>query len=71
VSYAVVVLERSCSATPGLAAAWCCRGRPVPPCRHGTPWYSCSRYVRHLPFFYLFYLLLLAVLRLPLLMELL
>jgi hypothetical protein len=71
VSYAVVVLERSCSAMPGLAAAWCRRGRPVLPCRHGTPWYSCSRYVRHLPFFYLFYLLLLAVLRLPLLMELL
>jgi hypothetical protein len=34
------VMGRSRSVTPGLAAAWRCRGWPVPPCRHGTLWCS-------------------------------
>jgi hypothetical protein len=52
VGAAVVVMGHSCSATPGLAAAWRCRGWPVP------PWHAVvlrSRYVRihPLPCFFL------------------
>ncbi|KAK1617480.1 hypothetical protein QYE76_022997 [Lolium multiflorum] len=42
VCLAVVVLGRLRPATPGLAAAWRCRVRLVPPCRHGHAAVLCS-----------------------------
>jgi hypothetical protein len=45
VCLAVVVLGRLRPATPGLAAAWRCRVRLVPPCRHGHAAVLCSRCV--------------------------